>query len=252
MNNATALLRARVEAILGCSVEDATLVACESSGMIRDALITEGVPAISCDLKGSERPGPHWQGDALELLALPWRGLIAHPVCKFLANSGSKHLYKGMKKANGPNPTRWAKMADGAAFFNAFEERARHIPFRARENPIVHRHAKALMGKQSQVMQPWHHGEPFFKAICWWLFGLPNVPDTNRLNPPKPGTPEHKQWSAVHREKPGPDREANRSRTLPGVARGIALAWAPYLRPCHKSWVSNESGPAYVTCGEPA
>jgi hypothetical protein len=38
------------------------LVACEESGMVRDALINVGVRAMSCDLKPTRRPGPHYQG----------------------------------------------------------------------------------------------------------------------------------------------------------------------------------------------
>lgn len=207
--------------------EDTILVACECSGAIRDALIERGFPAISCDIKQTERPGPHIHGDVLEILGLPWRGLIAHPVCKYLTNAGVKHLYLGGQKKNGEDPSRWEGMRKGVEFALAFE-RADHIPRRAWENPVMHKHAVALVGRrQDQVVQPWWFGDPFFKGTGWWLHNLPPLKKTNPLVPPKPGTDEHKKWSAVHREPPGPQRETNRSRFHPCHAAAIADQWGP-------------------------
>jgi len=36
------------------------LVACEFSGIVRDAFIRNGHNAISCDLLPTESPGPHY------------------------------------------------------------------------------------------------------------------------------------------------------------------------------------------------
>jgi hypothetical protein len=191
------------------------LVACESSGVVRDALISLGVDAMSCDLKPTETPGPHYQGDVRDVLYEQWDGMIAHPVCRYAANSGVRWM--------ATDPTRYGKMVEGAKFFNLFTG-AHHIPHRIVENSIIHKHAAALMGRQTQVVQPWWFGEPRFKAAALWLFGVDPLTPTDRLNPPKPGTDEHKVWSVVHRMAPGPEREANRSRTLPGV--GMALAKA--------------------------
>ena len=47
------------------------LVACEFSGIVRDAFIAAGHVAMSCDLLPTERPGPHYQGDVREVL-LGW------------------------------------------------------------------------------------------------------------------------------------------------------------------------------------
>jgi hypothetical protein len=146
------------------------LVACEESGMIRDALTAVGVRAISCDIKPTRRPGPHYHGDVRDILPLRhWRGLIAHPVCKFLANSGAKHLYRRIDgvwaKEHGPDPERWANMEAGAEFFNLFWN-ADHIPMRAVENSIMHGHALELTAGRpaDQYTQPWWFGDPFTKA----------------------------------------------------------------------------------------
>ena len=57
------------------------LVACEFSGIVRDAFIERGHDAISCDLLPTERPGPHFQGDVRPLLKEPWDLVIAFPPC---------------------------------------------------------------------------------------------------------------------------------------------------------------------------
>lgn len=55
------------------------LVACEYSGRVRDAFIAKGHDAMSCDLLPTDMPGPHHQGDVLELLDDGWDLMIAHP-----------------------------------------------------------------------------------------------------------------------------------------------------------------------------
>lgn len=199
------------------------LIACEESGEIRDAMLARGIDAVSCDLKPTRKPGPHIQGDALEQIERRWAGVIAHPVCKYLTNAGAKHLYLGMRKENGPDPDRWKNMREAAAFFNAFK--AANAPQIAIENPIPHEHARALIGRPSQYVQPWFFGDEAFKATGWWLCGLPLLQPTNRLTPPKPGTEEHRRWSFIFRMPPGPDREERRSATFPGHAAAIADQW---------------------------
>jgi hypothetical protein len=199
------------------------LVACEESGAVRDALIAAGIDAVSCDLKPTSAPGPHIVGDALEQIERRWAGVIAHPVCRYLTNAGAKHLYIGGRKENGTAPARWEAMRKGAAFFNAFKRA--NAPQIAIENPVPHGHALALIGRPSQYVQPWWFGDEAFKATGLWLHGLPCLTATDRLTPPKPGTDEHKRWSFIHRMPPGPDREALRSKTFPGIARAMATQW---------------------------
>ena len=199
-------------------------VMCECSGAIRDALLARGIDAVSIDLKPTRAPGPHIQGDALDHMHRRWAGVIAHPVCTVLTNAGAKHLYNGGRKENGPNPQRWADLQKAAAFFNAFKRA--NAPKIAIENPIPHCHARALIGRPSQYVQPWFFGDPFFKATGWWLCGLPHLVATNKLTPPKPGTEEHKAWSYVHRLPPSEDRQELRSNTFPGHAAAVADQWA--------------------------
>ena len=202
------------------------LVACEESGMVRDALIAVGVRAISCDLKPTRRPGPHYQGDARDIVpARHWRGLVAHPVCKYLANSGAKHLYQRVNgkwaKEHGRDPERWANLEAGAEFFRLFLN-AEHIPMRAVENSVMHGHALKLVGAlPRQYTQPWMFGDPFTKAAGWWLRGLPKLKSTHKKSDFE--IVEAKCW----RMPPSPDREQKRSETEPGIASEIAKQWGP-------------------------
>jgi site-specific DNA-cytosine methylase len=67
------------------------LVACEFSGVVRDAFRALGHEAVSCDLLESEAPGQHLQNDVREVLeAIRWDLLIAHPPCTYLAVSGAR------------------------------------------------------------------------------------------------------------------------------------------------------------------
>ncbi|WP_306003233.1 hypothetical protein [Brevundimonas sp. C43] len=79
--------------------------------------------------------------------------------------------------------------------------------------------------RPAQTVQPWWFGDPAFKGTGLYLRGLPALVPTNRLTPPKPGTPEHKAWSAIHRAPPGPDRWAFRSKTFAGIANAMADQW---------------------------
>jgi hypothetical protein len=200
------------------------LIACERSGVVRRAFEALGHDAWSCDLEaaddGSNR---HIRGDVLAHLDDGWDLLaVMHPPCTVLCNSGAKWLYIGGRKVNGPDPSRWRALGEAAAFYRALRD-ASQIPCRAIENPVMHRHAIKATGRGTvQFVQPWWFGDPFFKATGLELIGLPPLVATQRLNPPKPGTPEHKAWSAVHRAPPGPDRARQRSQTYPGIAAAMA------------------------------
>jgi hypothetical protein len=200
------------------------LIACECSGAVRRAFRERGHDAWSCDLKPAEDGGEHIRGDAVEAAYTQrWDMLIAHPVCRYLANSGAKHLYRGMNKANGPDPERWQAMADGAAFFLRFWRAP--IARIAVENPIMVGHAKRLIGvRQTQVIQPWMFGHPESKATCLWLKGLPRLTPTQDVRAGMMLLPVNER-NRVHYAPPGPEREANRSRTLPGIAAAMAGQW---------------------------
>jgi len=193
------------------------LIACEFSGVVRDAFAARGHEAFSCDLLPSEKPGNHIRGDVRTIMrySYKWDLMIAHPPCTRLANSGVRWLHER---------NLWKELKEAAEFYKALRDLP--IPKKAIENPIMHRYAKELilMGKR-QIVQPWWFGEPALKATGLELIGLPELKPTNKLTPPQPGTAEHKEWSKVHRASPGPDRWKERSRTFEGIAAAMAEQW---------------------------
>ena len=69
------------------------LVACEFSGIVRDAFRALGHDAMSCDLLPTEREGPHYCGDVRDVLGEPWDLMIAHPPCT--PRCSHRHVHPG-------------------------------------------------------------------------------------------------------------------------------------------------------------
>ncbi len=196
------------------------LVACEFSGVVRDAFRAVGHEAISCDLEeGEGNTEYHYRGDVHGLLSDYWDLMIAHPPCTYLANSGVKHLYLGGKRENGRDEERWENMQEATTFFRVLlSAPIKHI---AVENPIMHGYGKAIIGmRQTQIIQPWQYGHGEVKATCLWLKNLPLLQPTDIVEGRSP---------RVHYASPGPDRWKERSRFLPGIARAMAEQWGAVL-----------------------
>jgi len=193
------------------------LIACEFSGTVRRAFTARGHDAWSCDLlpaeDGSNR---HIVGDARDLLDDGWDLLmVAHPPCTRLCNSGVRWLTKAP-----PGRTladMWAELEAGAALFSAFWNAA--IPRIAVENPVMHKHAKALIegyAPPAQSVQPWQYGHGEVKRTCLWLRGLPVLTPTDVVEG---------REARVHRMPPGPNRGKERSRFFLGIADAMADQW---------------------------
>ena len=184
------------------------LIACECSGRVRDAMLAEGIDAVSCDLFPSETDGPHIIGDVTKHLQRRWAGVIAHPPCDYLANSGVRWRVERNE---------WVEVARGAEFFLACLNA--NAPMVAVENPVMHGHARSLIGRGPDfTVQPWMFGDNFKKRTCFWVRGLPRLHRTSDLD-------GSTAVAACHLEAPSPDRKRNRSRTYPGLARAIARQW---------------------------
>lgn len=219
------------------------LIGCETSGVVRRAFAALGHDAWSCDLLPSDdRSNKHIQCDIRDIIADGWDLLaVFHPPCTRLCNSGVRWLHVPPPGRSLDDMRR--ELEEGAALFSALWNAP--IERIAVENPVMHRHAKALIeGYQppAQTVQPWWFGDEAFKATGLYLRNLPPLVPTERLDPPKAGTDEHKRWSRVHRMPPGPDRWKERSRTFPGIAAAMAAQWggapvsvSPSERkdPCH-------------------
>jgi hypothetical protein len=205
------------------------LVACEFTGTVRRAFANRGHDAWSCDLLPAEdRSNKHIIGDVRAILTDGWDLLmVAHPPCTRLCNSGVRWL-------SVPPPGKTAdqmqdELRDAAALFSACWNAP--VPRIAIENPIMHRHAKALIrGYQppAQFVQPWQFGTPQFKSIGLYLKGLWPLVATNPLTPPNPGTDEHIAWSRIHRMPASKRRSKERSRFFPAIAEAMADQWGGY------------------------
>lgn len=202
------------------------LIGCELSGVVRRAFAALGHDAWSCDLQPSEDgSNRHIIGDVREVMLLGWDLLaVFHPPCTRLCNSGVRWLHTPPPGKSAAQMQ--AELIEGAALFSAVWNAP--VARIAVENPVMHKHAKALIQNfqpPAQTVQPWWFGDKAFKATGLYLRGLDPLCPTDKLTPPQPGTAEHKAWSGVHRATPGPDRARLRSRTFPGIAQAMALQW---------------------------
>lgn len=204
------------------------LVACEYSGIVRDAFRRKGHIAYSCDVIDCERTSEtsknfHLKMDALEAIHglpvskriswqhMPWDLIIAHPPCTDLAVSGARHFP--------------AKISDGRqqraldfvqALMDAPCDRI------CIENPISIISSK--IRKPDQIIQPWMFGHPEKKSTCLWLKGLPKLTPTNDVSEDMKTLPKS-VTDRIHRMPPGPDRWKERSRTYQGIADAMAEQW---------------------------
>ena len=181
------------------------LIACEYSGVVRDAFISLGHDAMSCDLLPTETDGPHYQGSVWDVIDYPWDLMIAHPPCTDLSVSGARHFEA--KRKDG-------RQQASASFFMALQRRSGHIPRTATENPVCI--MSSLWRKPDQIIQPWMFGHGETKATCLWLKGLYPLAPTDVVEG---------REARIHKMPPSPDRWKERSRTLDGVARAMAKQW---------------------------
>lgn len=180
------------------------LVACEFSGIVRDAFIARGHDAVSCDLLPTERPGPHIQADVSRWLEGRWGCdlMIAFPPCTHLAVSGAR-WFKDKQQ----------EQEEALEFVRTLLDAP--IPRIALENPVSI--ISSRIRKPDQVIQPYQFGHGETKATCLWLKNLPPLVPTNIVDG---------REARVHRMPPGPDRWRERSRTYQGIADAMAEQWS--------------------------
>ena len=204
------------------------LVACEFSGMVRDAFAEAGCDAWSCDLMPSERPGKHYIGDVLPILSERvelWDLMIAHPPCDHLAVSGARWFPE--KRADG-------RQQKAIEFFMALVNAP--IPHIAIENPIGI--MSPIYRKPDFILQPWAHGHGETKATCFWTKNLPRLRSSQVVS-----GREGRVWKLP----PSENRWKERSRTLSGVARAMANQWVPHILASNSDFTSAIAAARSVT-----
>lgn len=178
------------------------LIACEYSGVVREAFRKLGHDAWSCDLLDSEDNSPyHLKCDVLTILDQEWDLMIAHPPCTHLAVSGAR-WFKNKTKEQKEALDFVQKLMDAPI---------NHI---AIENPISIISSK--IRKPDQIIQPWQYGHGETKATCLWLKNLPLLKPTNIVEGREP---------RVWKLPPSKDRWKERSRTYQGIADAMAEQW---------------------------
>ena len=188
------------------------LVACEYSGIVREAFASKGHNAWSCDLLPTDQPSDkHIQGDVLEIINNDWNLIIAHPPCTHLSVSGA---------------ARWAeKVADGrqqAAIKFVEDIWNANCPFIAIENPVGALSTRSKLGKASQYIQPYEFGHAEQKKTGLWLKGLPKLIPTDVID--VSNLPDN-QRQRLHYLPPSKDRWKIRSTTFQGIADAMADQW---------------------------
>ena len=196
------------------------LIACEFSGVVRDAFIKHGYDAISCDLLPTQSKGPHIQGNVIDIINNDWDMIIAHPPCTYLTNAGVCHLKN--------NPIRQKQMEEAAIFFKTLlNNKCIYICV---ENPIPHHFAIDKIGrKYDQLIHPWMFGHMEQKSTCLWLKNLPNLIETSNVKLEMMKLPI-KERQKMHWLSPSPMRGYLRSITYKGIAEAMATQWIPILK----------------------
>lgn len=184
------------------------LVACEYSGIVRDAFIAMGHDAMSCDLLPTERAGPHYRGDVFDIIGDGFDLMIAHPPCTHLAVSGARHFARKVASGEQQEAIQFVR--------NLLAAPINRICL---ENPISIISSK--IRKPDQIIQPWQYGHGETKATCLWLKSLPRLVPTNIVDG---------REARIHKMAPSPDRWKDRSRTYPGIASAMADQWGQELR----------------------
>lgn len=214
------------------------LIACEYSGRVRDAFLTLGHDAMSCDLLDTDAPGPHFKGDVREVLNDGWDLMVSHPPCTYLCSSGLHW--------NKRTPGRQQLTDESLDFVRLLlNAPIKHI---ALENPIGC--ISTQVRKPDQTIQPWQFGEDASKGTCLWLKNLPPLAHTETVNPRwiccgvslpasvgKYGCPNCEgakralpRWgnqtdSGQNKLAPSEDRWKIRSETYKGIAQAMARQW---------------------------
>jgi len=192
------------------------LIACEFSGAVRDAFRKRGHDAMSCDLLPTEAPGPHYQGNVLDIMDDGWDLMIAHPPCTYLASSGL-HWNKRV-------PGRAKKTEEALLFVHTLLNAP--IPHIALENPIGC--ISSRVRKPDQIIQPWQFGHDASKATCLWLKNLPLLIPTDVLPGGREARRANQTASGQNKLPPSADRWKLRSVTYTGIAEAMAEQWQSF------------------------
>ncbi len=211
------------------------LIACERSGIVRDAFLSRGHDAMSCDLAATEAPGPHYQGDVRDILGDGWDMMIAHPECTYLTGSaawafGDGPYHQKVKPGTLVGARRRAEREKALDFVRLLLNAP--IPRTCVENPVGA--IGTRIRKADQYIQPHQFGDDASKITGLWLENLPLLVPTMHVpgrlvGYRKNGAPIYR-WanqtdSGQNKLTPSETRWMDRSRFYPGWAEAMADQW---------------------------
>ena len=191
------------------------LVACEYSGVVRDAFAARGHDAWSCDILDSESEGQHIRGDALEVLHKGWDLMIAHPPCTHLSVSGARWFTEGKKPMF---------LRENALDF-VKKLMAAPIDRICIENPVsvISSHIR----EADQTINPYQFGHAEYKRTCLWLKNLPLLKETDNVLEETKELPDkiaNRIWWL------GSGKGKERSKFYTGIASAMADQWGDESR----------------------
>ena len=185
------------------------LIACEYSGIVREAFKAKGHNAWSCDLLPTDIPGQHIQGNVLDILEQGWDMMIAHPPCTHLAISGAAWFkYKKVEQIQALRFVRYLLECN--------------ISKICLENPVSV--ISTYISKPTQIIQPYMFGHKEQKKTCLWLKGLPKLIETKNVKDEMIKLPRNKRERLYYLPS-SKDRWKERSRTFQGIAEAMAEQW---------------------------
>lgn len=202
------------------------IIACEFSGIVREAFAALGFDMWSADLIPSEIPGQHILIDNdMHLKDVVYDGrwdfMIAHPPCVRLNNAGWWYVKRHQL---------FEEVRQAAVFFNMLLNAP--IAHKGLENSVQSPLARTYIRRQDQVIQPYNFGADASKQTCLWLVGLPPLQKTVYIEPRIVGG--KKRWGnqtdgGWNKYGPSEDRWKDRSRTFPGIAAAMADQWGNFM-----------------------
>lgn len=203
------------------------LIACEFSGVVRDAFAKRGHDAWSCDLLPCfaeiDKPHPkHYCGNVKDILGDNWDMVIAHPPCTYLTVTGNR-WFKPEYKSRFPNREQQRKNA--IDFFMEFTK-LDWVGKVAIENPVGI--MSRIYRKPEQIIQPFQFGHKEAKKTCLWIKNLPLLKPTKIVEPEYTTYKSGKRmatWYADAIKLPKAEREKVRSKTFQGIADAMAEQW---------------------------
>lgn len=188
------------------------LIACEFSGVVREAFRKKGHDSWSCDILPADDGSKYHIHDDLLNLYLDYRDwdmMIAHPPCTYISNMSNCRIKE---------PGRLQARKDGMDFFMRIAQS--NIKKIAIENPrgLPEREYR----KADQIIQPYHFGHPVSKQTCLWLKGLTLLTHTNIIEPERKWDGKRwRTWVDTCKSHTG----KYRSITFQGIANAMAEQW---------------------------